>query len=160
MKNNLKVPDGYSVGDLFIETVRKLFEKRSARLAVSIIAIILSLFSWTIVSQYYGGAIWWASCLINLPFFAVFIAGIGGFVSSIGEFRVKRFSITSVISGTAMWMIMAVYNVISTAFLPIERDLFFKGLGLELLRHMPLLTAALVIVLLPLMISSHGKNKV
>lgn len=150
--------EGRSEGVIFIAAVRKAFEKRAVRLAASAAAVVISLFAMNIVSRYYGGAIWWASCLINLPFITVFIAGIGGFVSNIGEFRVKRFAITSLVSGIAMWMIMAVYNVISTAFLPIERDLFFKGLGLELLRYMPLLTAALAIVLLPVALSAHRKN--
>lgn len=150
--------EGRSGGVFFIAAVRKAFEKRAVRLAASAAAVVISLFAMNIVSRYYGGAIWWASCLINLPFFTILTAGAGGFVSNISEFRVKRFAAASTICAIIMWAIMAAYNVISAAFLPIERELFFKGLGLELLWHLPLLTAALAIVLLPLMISVHRKN--
>ncbi len=150
----------YPSRDLFIFEGRKLFKKKSARLTVSAVAAVVSLFVMDIVSQYYGGAVWWVNCLINLPFFIMLIAGVGGFVSNIGEFRIRRFVAASTVCGIAMWAVMAVYGVVSTVYLPIERVLFWKGLGLELLRHMPLTIVSLAVVLLPLTISAQGKNNV
>lgn len=86
------------------------------------------------------------------------IAGVGGFVSNVGEFRAGRFAAAAAVCGITMWVVMAVYGVVSAAYLPIERALFWKGLGLELLRHIALVICSLAAVLLPTAISAHRKK--
>lgn len=148
----------YSGGVLFIAAVKNAFKKRTVRLAVSAAAVVVSLFAMNILSQYYGSSVWWAKCLLFLPFFVMLVAGVGGFVSNIGEFRVGRFAAAAVVCGITMWVVMAVYGVVSTAYLPIERALFWKGFGVELLRHIALVACSLTVVLLPAAILAHRKK--
>ncbi len=148
----------YSSGSLLIAAVRNLFEKKAACLTVSAVAVVVSLFVMNIVSQYYGTAVWWANCLFNLPFFTMFIAGVGGIVSNIGKFSVRRFTVASTVCAIVMWAVMSVRRVIGMAFLPIDWALYWKAIGLDLLEHLPLPVISLAIVLLPVMISARGKN--
>lgn len=152
--------EGRSGGVFFIAAVKKAFEKRAVRLAASAAAVVISLFAMNIVSRYYGSAVWWAKCLLYLPFFVMLVAGVGGFVSNIGEFRVRRFAAAAIVCGITMWAVMAVYGVVSAAYLPIERALFWKGLGLELLRHIALVICSLAAVLLPAAILAHRKKHI
>lgn len=127
-------------------------------MAASAAAVVISLFAMNIVSRYYGSAVWWAKCLLYFPFFVMLVAGVGGFVSNVGEFRVRRFAVAAIVCGITMWAVMAVYGVVSAAYLPIERALFWKGLGSELLRHIALVICSLAVVLLPTAISAHRKK--
>lgn len=147
----------YPSGSLFKAAVINLFEKKSVRLTASAIAVVVSLFAMDIVSQYYGRAFWWANCLFNLPFFIMFTAGTGGFISNIGKFGMRKFIAASTASAAALWIIMAVYNVLAFAYLPIDWSLCSWGIGLELLRHILLPVVSLVVVF-SVMISFRRKN--
>lgn len=137
----------YPSGSIFKAAVINLFEKKSVRLTASAVAAVVSLFAMDIVSQYYGNAFWWVNCLVNLPFFIMFTAGVGGFISNIGKFSVRTFTTASTVSAVVMWVIMAVYSVVSEAYLPIDWALCLYGIGLELLSHILLPVISLAVVL-------------
>lgn len=137
----------------------KLFSNKAACLAIGAVAIAASVLAMGIVSRYYGTAVWWISCLFNLPFFVLFVSGAGMFISNIGRFSTKKFMAASAVSGAVMWVIMAVYGVYSLAFLPIEDlGMFWGAVGLELLKHILLPIVSLAIVFIPIMISKQRKK--
>lgn len=137
----------YPSGTLFKAAVSNLFEKKSVRLTASVISVVVSLFAMDIVSQYYGFAFWWVNCLLNLPFFIMFTAGVGGFISNIGKFSMRKFIAASIVSAAALWIVMSVYNVLAFAYLPIDWSLCSWGIVLELLRHILLPVVSLAVVL-------------
>lgn len=159
MNNNCDELEKCSSRTLFTALVRRLFEKKAVRLAVSAVAVIISLFILNITSDYYCSPIWWANYLFNLPVSVMFTAGVGGFVSNIGRFSVWKFTVATTASGIVMWVLMSVYCVIAGADLPIDWALCLPWIGLRLLQHMPMHIISLAIVILPMVISAHVKNK-
>ena len=152
--------EALSRGNSFTAAVKKVFSNKTACLTISAVAIAASVLAMNIVSQYYGTAVWWINCLLNLPFFVLFVSGAGMFISNIGRFSTKKFIVASAVSGAVMWVIMAIYNVYSLAFLPIENVAMFWGaVGLVLLKHILLPIVSLAIVFIPIMISKQRKKK-
>lgn len=144
----------YPSGTLFKAAVSNMFEKKSVRLTASMIAVVVSLSVMDIVSQYYSGAFWWM-----LPFFIMFTAGVGGFVSNIGKFNVRKFITASTVSAAALWIVMAVYNVFAFAILPIDWSMSLLGIVIELARHVLLPVVSLAVVF-AVMLSVRRKNSV
>lgn len=160
MNRKMNSSEKIACGNSFTAVVKKVFSNKAACLTISAVAIAASVLAMNIVSQYYGTAVWWINCLLNLPFFVLFISGVGMFISNIGRFSTKKFIAASAVSGAVMWIIMAIYNVYSFAFLPIENaEMFWGAVGLELLKHILLPIVSLAIVFIPIMISKK-RNKI
>ncbi len=159
MKNeNIERLEGYTSRELMSAAVKKPFKKKSVRLAVSAAAVVVSFVVTYILSKDYGHMLWWADCLVNLPMFILFLAGVGGFAANIGEFSPKRFVIASTICAIAAWVAAAALRVVGLAYLPLEAGLFFKGFGLELLRRLPLIAVSLAVVILTVKICEYKKR--
>ena len=144
----------YSSGQLFAASIGKLFEKKTVRVILSALAAAAALVILNFTVVYFtASAALWASYLFNLPVFILFMAGGGGFFSNLGTFSVKKFNIISAAVGTTLAISTAVYITIAGAVLPLDFQLCLRGVGLTLLRSLPVSIISMILILIPQFIS-------
>lgn len=151
MTNDEKILEEYPSGLLFRSAVRNLVKKQAFRLLVSAISakvsfwVIYRFTAWLCNRSIHG-------LLINLLFLIMFMAGVGGFVSNLGSFSVKRYVLGATVSGTALYIFLPFYNCLGAMDFRYGWSGFWRGGGIGFLDFLPVLVVSLFIVILPLII--------
>lgn len=147
-------------GTLFITFVKKLFEKKAARVMLYIVMAVASVLWMRMITEYGGGAgrIWWLYDLLNLPGFALWIAGFAGLISAFRGYGTRGFSRLVICLGSLSWVVKTVvelYGTLETSNLWAD---FWSRIGMELLETIPVMLAAVGIVLLVGRLFTRGKR--
>ncbi|MDE7360879.1 MAG: hypothetical protein K2N38_02980 [Oscillospiraceae bacterium] len=159
MTNNYEELGKYSFGALFNAAARKLFEKKAVRLTLCVAAAIASIMGMSTVYRYCYPTIWWLYDLLCLPAFTVWTASSAGFIANICGYGIRSYLWITVGLGVLSWLWKTAYDVLGHAWYPDMWTDFRSSIGIELLQTLPMMLAAVGIILLIGKVLTRRKKK-